>query len=120
MQTQIPTQLQQPVAAALDWFNTRNGGSFEVTGITDFAAALSAGPDDTFEFGLVLCDGEICDKAQIRCVPQPTGLNFSLVEGRGGDVPAELDPPKGVRGQWLDQVLAKHEFVVLLFYRGLW
>jgi hypothetical protein len=31
-----------------------------------------------------------------------------------------LDPPAGARAGWLDQVLAKHAFTVLLFYRGFW
>ena len=36
------------------------------------------------------------------------------------DIPPLLDPPEGVRRSWLDDELAKHEFVLLLFYRGLW
>lgn len=32
----------------------------------------------------------------------------------------ELDPPAGERNGWLDSVLPKAEFTVLLFYRGLW
>ena len=38
-----------------------------------------------------------------------------------GDRPqAELDPPPGPRLRWLDEKLAQHAFVVLLFYRGFW
>ena len=31
-----------------------------------------------------------------------------------------LDPPAGVRTGWLDDVLQKYSFVVLVFYRGFW
>ena len=31
-----------------------------------------------------------------------------------------LDPPPGVRAGWLDDVLPKYSFVVLVFYRGFW
>ena len=34
--------------------------------------------------------------------------------------PFELDPPPGPRLRWLDEKLAQHAFVVLLFYRGFW
>ena len=120
MEVEIPERLQEPVAAALTWFNESRNSGFEVSGIVDFEDALTASSLESFEFGLVLCDGEICDKAQIRCVPHGDGFNFSLVEGRLGDIPALLDPPIGVRANWLNQVFEKHEFVVLLFYRGLW
>jgi len=33
---------------------------------------------------------------------------------------AELDPPPGARKAWLDDVISKHKFVVLVFYRGFW
>jgi hypothetical protein len=36
------------------------------------------------------------------------------------DIPPLLDPPVGVRREWLDRQLEQHEFVLLLFYRGLW
>jgi len=36
------------------------------------------------------------------------------------DIPPLLDPPGGLRSKWLDAQLDKFEFVVLLYYRGLW
>jgi len=120
MELDVPESLRSSVEAALSWFNQLNGSCFDVTGIVDYEDALSAGPQDIFEVGLILCDGEICDKAQIRCIPDGDKLNFSLVKNQLGVIPALLDPPVGVRSKWLDQVLQKHEFVVLLFYRGLW
>jgi hypothetical protein len=120
MEVDIPQRLQQPAAAALTWFNQRSNSTFEVSGVVDFEEALLTKPLESFEFGLVLCDGEICDKVQIRCIPDGDGFNFSVVERRPGDIPVLLDPPNGIRANWLDRVLDKHEFVVLLFYRGLW
>lgn len=120
MEINVPESLQPSVEAALAWINELKGDNFEVTGIVDYEDALSVGPRETFELGLVLCDGEICEKAQIRFVHDGDKLKFSLVEGRVGAVPALLDPPAGIRENWLDKVLKKHEFVVLLFYRGLW
>lgn len=127
MDAKIPHELQDVAAAALLWFNRRQGdgnngqvGQFEITAIVDFEHALNANPEEMLEFGLVLCDGEICDKAQFRCLPDAGGWNFSLIDNHSGGVPPLLDPPVGLRENWLDQVMAKHEFVVLLFYRGLW
>ena len=120
MEVDIPQRLQVPVANALAWFNERNDSCFEVSGIVESEGSLSANSLDYSEFGMVLCDGEICDKVHIRCVSDGEEFNFSLIEGRSGDVPALLDPPSGVRTQWLDQVLEKHQFVLFLFYRGLW
>ena len=120
MEVDIPQRLQVPVAKALAWFNERNDSRFEVSGIVEPESALSENSPDYLEFGMVLCDGEICDKVHIRCVSDGEEFNFSLIEGRSGDIPALLDPPPGVRTHWLDQVLDKHQFVLLLFYRGLW
>ena len=120
MEVDIPQRLQVPVAKALAWFNERNDSCFEVSGIVESESDLSANSPDYLEFGMVLCDGEICDKVHIRCVSDGEEFNFSLIEGRSGDIPASLDPPSGVRNRWLDKVLEKHQFVLLLFYRGLW
>lgn len=76
----------------------------------------------------MLYDGELCVREQVRCTPlsetvesgSSPGYTFTSVEAAPRDVPALLDPPEGVRSQWLAEALAKHEFVLLLFYRGLW
>ena len=52
--------------------------------------------------------------------PVGDGFRFSFVEAAVRDIPPLLDPPVGVRSQWLAGQLKKHEFVLLLFYRGLW
>ena len=37
-----------------------------------------------------------------------------------GSVAPLLDPPEGARKAWLDEAMTKHDFVVLLYYRGFW
>ena len=122
MQTQqeIPERLRAPVNAALAWVNAQEQAAFELTGLVDTEAALQADTDQPFELGLVLCDGELCDRQQIRFTPSEAGFEFSYVQAAERDIPPLLDPPVGVRTNWLDSVLEKHEFVLLLFYRGLW
>jgi len=117
---EIPEALRAPALAALEWLNASREQPSELTGLVDYEAALAANPGDSFNMGLVLCDGEICAREQVRFTPVDDHYTFSLVEAAPRAIPTLLDPPMGVRKTWLDRVLAKHEFVVLLFYRGLW
>ena len=116
----IPESLQGPVAGALQWVNSQENASFELTGLLDADAAEGTTANEPFELGLVLCDGEICDRQQILFTPADNGYSYSYVAEGERDIPELLDPPAGVRASWLDDVLKKHEFVLLLFYRGLW
>jgi hypothetical protein len=118
----IPDRLRPPVEAALAWFNASDeaaGDEFKVTGILDADEALS-GSD---ELRLILCGGDRCEQRSFRV--SDTGdaweVEFANVLAPQGDRPqAELDPPPGVRSNWLDKTLSQHAFVVLLFYRGFW
>ncbi len=120
LQPDIPTTLAPAVESALAWLNAQQNQRFEVSGLVDSDKAINAAPGEPFELGLVLCDGEICAKETVRFEPIESGYAFSLVAQSEPDVPPLLDPPPGVRANWLDLVLGKHEFVLLLFYRGLW
>ncbi len=122
MQTEdnIPAELHSPAQAAVSWINEAQQQTFELTGLVDYEQLLGTDAHETYELGLVLCDGEICTREQVRVQPTGDGYKFSLVEAAPRDIPVLLDPPEGVRRQWLDRELAKHEFVLLLFYRGLW
>ena len=122
MQTQdsVPAELRPQAEAAVAWINETQRQSFELTGLVDYEQALSVDAQEAYEIGLVLCDGEMCAREQVRVQPNGDGYQFSLVEAGGRDIPPLLDPPEGVRRQWLTGELAKHEFVLLLFYRGLW
>jgi hypothetical protein len=118
----IPDRLQPRVEAALTWFNASAEAAddeFKVTGIIDADEALS-GSD---ELRLILCGGDRCEQRAFRV--HGTGdaweVEFANAPAPQGDKPqAELDPPPGVRSNWLDKTLSQHAFVVLLFYRGFW
>jgi len=56
----------------------------------------------------------------MRFQPSAVGFEFSILDLAEPSVPALLDPPGGNRVGWLDQQLEKFEFVLLLYYRGLW
>ena len=116
----IPADLQPAADAAVAWINDTENRNFELTGLVDYDGALAAEGMQSFEMGLVLCDGEICTREQVHFEPSGSGFNFSLVDAAASDVPPLLDPPPGLRSQWLTEAIAKHEFVLLLFYRGLW
>lgn len=118
----IPDSLRPRVEAALSWFNASaeaGGDEFKVTGIIDASAAVGGSE----ELRLVLCGGDRCEQHTFRVnSTAPWQVEFaSTVTAPEGDKPqAELDPPPGARLRWLDQALAQHAFVVLLFYRGFW
>lgn len=113
----IPEALRAPAAAALAWINEEQRRRFELTGLVDVEEVNVAGP---FEMGLVLCDGEVCAREQVRVVPKGEAYDFELVQQAEAEIPPLLDPPAGIRANWLQSQLEKHEFVLLLFYRGLW
>jgi hypothetical protein len=116
----VPEALRPSVAAALHWFNTQEDVAFEVTGILDAdAAQVETGPRT---LRLVLCGGDRCEQHSFRITPVGDGFDVALTEA---PAPArttnpELDPPPGALRGWLDRTLAKHRFVVVLFYRGFW
>ena len=116
----IPTSLRPQAEAAVSWINETQGRSFELTGLVDYEPALRAESGEEYELGLVLCDGEICAREQVRVGPSGDGFQFSFVDAVEREIPPLLDPPEGVRSGWLEGEMARHKFMVLLFYRGLW
>ena len=120
----IPEALQPDVDAALDWFNGTQSDVFEVTGIIDADLAIEA--DAPRELKLVLCGGDTCQQRSFRVARSAEGFDVAYSETEPSDddtaakVQSELDPPPGARRAWLDKVLGKHKFVVLVFYRGFW
>ena len=115
----IPEALREPVEAARNWLNSAQGSTFDVTGLIDYEAAMKAGPEDSFELGMILCDGQICKREKILFVPEQGNYRFNIQQP-DFEMPAELDPPRGLRAVWLDKILAGQEFLLLLFYRGRW
>ena len=116
----IPEVLQAPSKAALKWLNDTHHTEFELTGVVDYEVAIEQGLSQPFEIGLVLCDGEICKREQVQITPEDHGYTIRLGPAVEREIPSLLDPPPGVRSSWLERQLEKYDFVVLLFYRGLW
>ncbi|MCP5039462.1 MAG: hypothetical protein GY944_00445 [bacterium] len=119
----IPEALQPRVDAALAWFNGSDDAAddeFKVTGILDAAEALG-GSD---ELRLILCGGDRCEQRSFRVSGAADAWQVDFADAvsasQGVKPQAELDPPPGPRQSWLDEKLAQHNFVVLLFYRGFW
>lgn len=109
--------LRDPANAAVAWLNERRGSEFRLTGIVPEGSVATDAP---FELGLVLCEGDRCLREQVRFTPRAQGFDFALLQGEDESVPALLDPPAGVRSSWIDDQLARHDFILLLFYRGRW
>ena len=117
---EVPAELQPAAEAALAWLNRERGAHFRLTGLVDAEEAMRQGADRPMELGLVLCDGELCQREQVRIESTEQGFSVSTVETGEALIPPLLDPPLGVRASWLDDQLEKHDFILLLFYRGLW
>jgi hypothetical protein len=120
LREKIDPEVLVPAEAALTWLNKERGTNFRLTGLADDEATAPAQIGDTSELGLVLCDGDICMREQVRVVKTEAGFDVSSVGIDDNRIPALLDPPVGVRSRWLDDQLAKFDFVLLLFYRGRW
>ena len=116
---QIPDALRPQVEAARAWLGAEQGRSFAVSGIIDPERAERAG-SDPHDLTLVLCDGDLCVREQVRVRAGSAGFEISRAGAARLDPPAELDPLPGVRTGWLEGALAQHAFVVLVFYRGFW
>ena len=117
---EIPTHLQPAADAALAWINEERGTQFKLTGLVD--PDLGWRPEDgaPTKLGLVLCENEMCAREQVRI--QKHGDQFQVAAAETDDtlIPPHLDPPEGVRRNWLDEQMSKHGFIVIVFYRGFW
>ena len=117
---EIPLALRPAADAALEWINRQRDTQFELTGLVDPDEALAADAAAPMELGLVLCQGDVCLREQVRIQRLEDGFQIAAIEAHDAVVPPHLDPPVGVRKGWLDLQLARHSFVVLVFYRGFW
>ena len=119
----IPSALEPQVDAALAWYNARQSEHFEVTGIVDADASMQSA--EPRELRLVLCGGDLCQRQNFLVSSKGGGFDVSLEDTETaataqGLVQSELDPPPGARRSWLDSVLERHDFTLILFYRGFW
>ena len=117
-ENEVPDYLKEPAQAALTWINQNNEYQYELTGLVGAEEVQKL--SEPFELGLVLCDGEICAREQIKFIPKGDHYEFAYAETASPEIPPLLDPPQGLRSQWIDEQLKKYEFIVLLYYRGLW
>jgi hypothetical protein len=127
---EIPEELRPEVMAALDWLNAQDGPPRSLTAIVDPEATIASRESgaSAYELGLVLCEESRCLREQVAVRRSGDGFEFALVDasptaGRSDgklDPPAELDPAPGALVGWIDEQLERHEFIVLLYYRGLW
>lgn len=117
---EIPVELKPAAEAALAWINRERSAQFKVTGLVDPDKAMGRAAGQPIELGLVLCDGDLCRREQVRLEATGQGFEVSSIESGSSLIPPHLDPPLGVRQGWLDDQLGKHAFIVLLVYRGLW
>lgn len=123
----VPSELQADVDAALAWFNDSQEVPFEVTGIVDPERSIDSGNPRTLR--LVLCGGDSCQKHEFEVETTGDGYRVAFFSeaaeaGINADdatpLQAELDPPPGALRNWLDSIVPKHSFTLLLFYRGFW
>jgi hypothetical protein len=127
---EIPEALSPEVMAALDWLNAKDEAAYSLTAIVDPDATIADRESgrSAYELGLVLCQESSCIRERIAVRRSGEGFEFSLVDspptaGRSDgklDPPAELDPVPGALAGWIDEQLKRYEFIVLLYYRGLW
>jgi hypothetical protein len=127
---EIPESLRPEVTAALDWLNAQGGPARSFTAVVDPDATLASrerGASE-YELGIVVCQESSCMRERIVVRPIGEGFEFSLVDSPAAagrtdgklDPPAELDPAPGALVGWIDEQLKHHQFIVLLYYRGLW
>lgn len=116
----VPPELERAVEAAIAFINEKRDGKFQLTGLLSAPESSGFPQRDSVELGLVLCDGDLCIREQV-CIRQD-GENYEVSEIETADpqIPPHLDPPAGIRSNWLDDQLQKYSFVLLLYYRGLW
>ena len=117
---EIPERLQPAAEAALAWINAQQDAQFRITGLVDPEEALAGNAREPLDLGLVLCDGDLCVREQVRVSAVGDGFEVIGIPAGAAEIPAHLDPPVGIRGEWLDQQLERHDFILLLYYRGLW
>ena len=117
---EIPIELKPAAEAALAWINQERGAQLKLTGLLDADKAMGQKTGQPIELGLVLCEGDVCLREQVRLEAKGQGFKISVIEAETSLIPPHLDPPIGARHSWIDDQLGKHAFIVLLFYRGLW
>lgn len=116
----VPSQLQPAANAALAWINENKGANYKLTGLVDPDLAWQAEDGSSTDMALVLCDNDACAREQVRIQVQGDTYQVAAIKAEDTFIPPHLDPPVAVRSNWLDNELRKHNFIVIVFYRGFW
>ena len=116
----VPKMLKPAADAAVDWLNQSRGTKFTLTGVADPPQILEEITEKPMDLGLILCDEDTCVREDVRIQMKNGSYTFTTINEGPTQVPSHLDPPVGIRKDWIEHKLAKHRFIVLLFYRGLW
>lgn len=126
----IPEPMAAEAEAARAWFARERNSEFKLSGIVDPDDSLaSEGATGARNLQLILCgtqDGQdVClrERFTVRPAGGDGGFDVTHIADTGpaiGSPAPLLDPPVGVRSVWLEGVLQKYAFVVLVFYRGFW
>ena len=121
IQETIPDHLADAAEAARAWFSADQGSEFKLTGIVDPAESSDG------RLQLILCGNqagqEVCLRERFDIHRAASGFDVAHIEEAPpefGSVAPRLDPPAGERAGWIDEVTARHDFTVVLFYRGFW
>jgi len=117
---EIPPQLKLPAEQALVWLNATQRTNFKLTGLAHPVIEPNTTEFSPFTLHLILCDDDICTRKNIEVVQKDLDWSFRAKEDGDTEIPPLLDPPKGHRTGWIDEQLKKHDFIILLFYRGRW
>jgi len=117
---EIPPDLEPTAERALAWLNADQGTDFTLTGLAEPIVEQITPDTSPVTLNLILCDGDICARKDIEVSQKKQGWSFTMRENEDSEIPPLLDPPKGHRTAWIDDQLKKHDFILLLFYRGRW
>ena len=79
VEEQIPESLEQPVEAALAWFNAREEEVFQVTGMVEPDRAPASKAPRTLR--LILCAGDRCEQRSFRVSKQGSVFDVEMIEG---------------------------------------
>ena len=117
----IPESIAPVANSALRWINDEQGNNFELTGVVDYPSAsqhqIQVKPT-SWAWCCATVKYALANK--LRWSSMRGSLRLAGLRRGHGDIPPLLDPPVGLRASWLDEQLAKFEFILLLFYRGRW
>ena len=86
---EIPIELKPAAEAALAWINQERGAQFKLTGLVDPDKAMGQETGQPIELGLVLCEGDLCRREQVRVEAKGQGFEVSAIEAETSVIPPQ-------------------------------